>query len=363
MVIGLLGIEKAGCAYLPLDPDYPVERIHDLIEDSGLRLVLTQTAFMDRAAGSGVPAVDLEAEVSYASYERENIGLDILPHHLAYVLYTSGSTGQPKGVMLTHGGLANRLQWMKEAYRMDEQEVILQKTPYTFDVSVWELFLPLMIGGVLCLAKPGGEKDPDYLHSLIGSQGITTLHFVPSMLSSFVHALPEKIALGQLKRCICSGEELTLEVKDQFFRKIEGVQLYNLYGPTEASIDVSAYEVTPSDLLIPIGQPVANTRLYIVSEEGGLVPIGIPGELCIGGVQLAKGCLNRPELTAGKFKTLPGVTDERVYFTGDLARWREDGQIEYLEGRIPRSSYVVIALSWGRLSRPSRNMTAALKQL
>ncbi|WP_233476482.1 non-ribosomal peptide synthetase/type I polyketide synthase [Paenibacillus sonchi] len=330
MIIGLLGIEKAGCAYLPLDPDYPAERIGYLIQDSGLKLVLTQTAFMDQAAALGVAAVDVEEEAVYAGYERDNVALDILPHHLAYVLYTSGSTGKPKGVMLTHGGLVNRLRWMAEAYGMDEREVVLQKTTYTFDVSVWELFLPLMTGGVLCLAKPGGEKDPDYLCQLINEQGITTLHFVPSMLSGFVHALPENASLGQLKRCICSGEELTLEVKERFFRRVEGVELHNLYGPTEATIDVSSYEVHPADPLIPIGKPVANTRLYIVSEEGGLVPVGIPGELCIGGVQLAKGYLNRPELTAEKFRTLPGLPEERLYFTGDLARWREDGNIEYL---------------------------------
>ncbi|MCE3199515.1 non-ribosomal peptide synthetase [Paenibacillus sonchi] len=330
MIIGLLGIEKAGCAYLPLDPDYPAERVGYLIADSGLKLVLTQTAFASQATALGVTAVDVEEEAVYTGYERDNVALNILPHHLAYVLYTSGSTGKPKGVLLTHGGLVNRLRWMAEAYGMDEREVVLQKTTYTFDVSVWELFLPLMTGGVLCLAKPGGEKDPDYLYRLINEQGITTLHFVPSMLSGFVHALPENASLGQLKRCICSGEELTLEVKERFFRRVEGVELHNLYGPTEATIDVSSYEVHPADPLIPIGKPVANTRLYIVSEEGGLVPMGIPGELCIGGVQLAKGYLNRPELTAEKFRTLPGLPEERLYFTGDLARWREDGNIEYL---------------------------------
>ncbi|MGG1252290.1 non-ribosomal peptide synthetase [Brevibacillus agri] len=213
---------------------------------------------------------------------------------------------------------------------MDENEVVLQKTTYTFDVSVWELFLPLMIGGVLCFAKPGGEKDPEYLYRLIDEQQITTLHFVPSMLAAFLHTLPDDASFSRLKCCICSGEELSIEVKDRFFRKMPGVELHNLYGPTEASIDVTAYEVQAADRLIPIGKPVANTRLYIVTEEGGLAPIGVPGELCIAGIQVAKGYLNHPELTAETFRELPLLPGERLYFTGDLARWLEDGNIAYL---------------------------------
>ncbi|MED1721282.1 non-ribosomal peptide synthetase/type I polyketide synthase [Brevibacillus parabrevis] len=336
MIIGLLAIEKAGGAYLPIDPATPAERIQYLLEDSGARLVLTQTKLIEQMTftdSAEIAVYDLEDEAQYASYERTNPGVPLLPDDLAYVLYTSGSTGQPKGVMLTHGGMANRLCWMAAHYGMDEQEVVLQKTTYTFDVSVWELFLPLMIGGVLCFAKPGGEKDPEYLYRLIDEQQITTLHFVPSMLAAFLHALPDnadEASFSRLKRCICSGEELSIEVKDRFFRKMPEVELHNLYGPTEASIDVTFYEVQAEDRLIPIGKPVANTRLYIVTEEGGLAPIGVPGELCIAGIQLAKGYLNRPELTAEKFRELPLLPGERLYFTGDLARWLEDGNIAYL---------------------------------
>ncbi|TGV18051.1 amino acid adenylation domain-containing protein, partial [Mesorhizobium sp. M00.F.Ca.ET.186.01.1.1] len=336
MIIGLLAIEKAGAAYLPIDPATPAERIQYLLEDSGARLVLTQTKLIEQMTFTDTAEIavhDLEDEVQYASYERTNPGVPLLPDDLAYVLYTSGSTGQPKGVMLTHGGMSNRLCWMAAHYGMDEQEVVLQKTTYTFDVSVWELFLPLMIGGVLCFAKPGGEKDPEYLYRLIDEQKVTTLHFVPSMLAAFLHTLPDnadEASFSRLKRCICSGEELSIEVKDRFFRKMPGVELHNLYGPTEASIDVTFYEVQAEDRLIPIGKPVANTRLYIVTEEGGLAPIGVPGELCIAGIQLAKGYLNRPELTVEKFRELPLLPGERLYFTGDLARWLEDGNIAYL---------------------------------
>ncbi|MDH6351875.1 amino acid adenylation domain-containing protein [Brevibacillus sp. 1238] len=336
MIIGLLAIEKAGAAYLPIDPATPAERIQYLLEDSGMRIVLSQTGLVDQAVFADVAVYDLEDEAQYASYERTNPGVPLLPDDLAYVLYTSGSTGQPKGVMLTHGGMSNRLCWMAAHYGMDENEVVLQKTTYTFDVSVWELFLPLMIGGVLCFAEPGGEKDPEYLYRLIDEQKVTTLHFVPSMLAAFLHTLPDnadeasEASFSCLKRCICSGEELSIEVKDRFFRKMPGVELHNLYGPTEASIDVTFYEVRAEDRLIPIGKPVANTRLYIVTEEGGLAPIGVPGELCIAGIQLAKGYLNRPELTAEKFRELPLLPGERLYFTGDLARWLEDGNIAYL---------------------------------
>ncbi|MDR9504671.1 amino acid adenylation domain-containing protein [Brevibacillus agri] len=330
MIIGLLAIEKAGGAYLPIDPATPAERIQYLFEDSGIRTVLSQSRLVDQAAFAGVAVYDLEDEAQYASYERTNPDVQLQPDDLAYVLYTSGSTGQPKGVMLTHGGMSNRLRWMAAHYGMDENEVVLQKTTYTFDVSVWELFLPLMIGGVLCFAKPGGEKDPEYLYRLIDEQQITTLHFVPSMLAAFLHTLPDDASFSRLKRCICSGEELSIEVKDRFFRKMPGVELHNLYGPTEASIDVTAYEVQAADRLIPIGKPVANTRLYIVTEEGGLAPIGVPGELCIAGIQVAKGYLNRPELTAETFRELPLLPGERLYFTGDLARWLEDGNIAYL---------------------------------
>jgi len=258
------------------------------------------------------------------------------PENLAYVIYTSGSTGKPKGAMNQHQGICNRLLWMQDAYDLTIADNVLQKTPFSFDVSVWEFFWPLLVGARLTLAKPGGHKESDYLIKLIEQEQITTLHFVPSMLQIFLQEF--RLENGHsLKRVICSGEALPVELQSRFFAALpEAVELHNLYGPTEAAVDVTYWACQPSHSLnlVPIGHPIANTQIYILDANHNPTPLGIPGELCIAGIGLARGYLNRPELTKEKFIDLElfGKT-QRIYQTGDLARWLPDGSLEYL-GRL-----------------------------
>ena len=252
------------------------------------------------------------------------------------MIYTSGSTGWPKGAMNTHVAIVNRLLWMQEAYRLTPSDRVLQKTPFSFDVSVWEFFWPLMTGARLVLARPGGHRDGAYLASLIHDEKITTVHFVPSMLSAFLEQKGLESRCGSLKRVICSGEALPFELQQRFF-SISRADLHNLYGPTEAAVDVTywACEREGRAATVPIGRPIANTQIYILDPRLKPTPIGVPGELHIGGVGLARGYHNRPDLTAEKFirdpfRPEPGA---RLYKTGDLARYRPDGAIEYL-GRL-----------------------------
>ena len=231
------------------------------------------------------------------------------PTDIAYVIYTSGSTGQPKGVAVPHRGLLNRLLWMQEEYRLEPAERVLQKTPFTFDVSVWEFFWPLLVGASVHLADPGAHRDPRALAELIRAERISTVHFVPSMLELFL-AEPAAAELPSLRRVVCSGEALQPHTVRGFFTRYgaDGPGLYNLYGPTEASIDVSHWRCTPADAdatTIPIGRPVANTSLFVLDGNRQLVPFGVPGELYIGGVQVAAGYLNRPELTERSFVPNP----------------------------------------------------------
>ena len=253
---------------------------------------------------------------------------------VAYVIYTSGSTGRPKGVRNTHRGIGNRLLWMQDAYGLSAADRVLQKTPYSFDVSVWEFFWPLITGARLVMVEPGGHKDPRYLVRLIEAEQITTLHFVPSMLAVFL----EDDAVSRcrsVKRVFCSGEALSYELQQRFFARLPA-ELHNLYGPTEAAVDVTFWQCRPNDArIVPIGRPIANMRCYILDGHQNLLPIGCPGELHLGGVGLARDYLNRPELTAEKFipdpfSTQPGA---RLYRTGDLCRWLSDRNIEYL-GRL-----------------------------
>ena len=259
---------------------------------------------------------------------------------LAYVIYTSGSTGRPKGVLNTHRGIVNRLHWMQRRYRLGADDVVLQKTPASFDVSVWEFFWPLLAGARMVLARPGGHKDAAYLRDLIRAQGVTTVHFVPSMLSVFLaeeDAEEDSERCQVLRRIICSGEELPADVAARCLQTLPA-ELHNLYGPTEAAIDVSAWQCTPDALAgrarVPIGGPIQNLRLYVLDSRMRAVPVGVPGELFLGGVGLARGYLRRPALTADRF--VPdafGPPGSRLYRTGDLARWRPDGTVEFL-GRI-----------------------------
>jgi amino acid adenylation domain-containing protein len=255
--------------------------------------------------------------------------------NLAYVIYTSGSTGRPKGVMNSHRGISNRLLWMQDMYQLTEADRVLQKTPFSFDVSVWEFFWPLLVGARLVVARPRGHMDSTYLVRTIVQQRITTMHFVPSMLQSFLED-PEVERCHSLRRVICSGEALPYDLQERFFARL-GADLHNLYGPTEAAVDVSHWRCRQESNLrtVPIGRPVANTQLYVLDRRMQPVPIGVGGELHIGGVQVARGYLNRPELTASKFVPDPFNDDPqaRLYKTGDVVRYLPDGNLEFL-GRL-----------------------------
>ncbi len=333
MVVALFGVLKAGGAYVPLDPDYPRERLAHMLADSGAALLLTVQPLRDRLPDSA-------AEVLCLDIEREAIAQRpaaapqsaVRPENLAYVIYTSGSTGTPKGAMNQHGGVANRLLWMQDRYGLDASDVVLQKTPFSFDVSVWEFFWPLAAGARLVMARPGGHRDPAYLVETIQAESVTTLHFVPSMLEHFL-AEPGVEACTTVRRVVCSGEALPPELRTRFFTHL-GAELHNLYGPTEAAVDVSAWECTSDETgCVPIGRPIANTQLYVLDAERAPVPVGVPGELFIAGIQVGRGYLARPSLTAEKFIPDPFTPGARMYRTGDRARWMANGALEYL-GRV-----------------------------
>ena len=336
MVVALLGIMKAGGAYVPLDPEYPHDRLKAMIEDAKPPIVLTQAALLDRLPAAAARVFCLDRDwASLADESTENPGIITTGKNLAYAIYTSGSTGQPKGVPNVHEGIVNRLLWMQDTYKLGATDRVLQKTPYSFDVSVWEFFWPLMTGACLVVARPAGHKDPSYLVDLIAEQQITTIHFVPSMLSIFLEADGME-RCGTLRRVFASGEALSVELQNRFFQRLEA-ELHNLYGPTEAAVDVTywACSAGSKQSSVPIGRPVANTQIYILDRNLQPVPIGVAGELHIGGRQLARGYLNRPDLTAEKFIQDPFASDPqaRLYKTGDLARFLPDGNVEYL-GRI-----------------------------
>jgi amino acid adenylation domain-containing protein len=335
LVVGLLGILKAGAAYVPLDPSYPDDFLRLMIEDVRAPVLLTQTRLRDRLPPAGARVICLDDPSEVAGEREDEPEVAVCDEGLAYVIYTSGSTGRPKGAMNTHGGLRNRLLWMQEAYGLGSDDVVLQKTPYSFDVSVWEFFWPLITGARLVVARPGGHRDSAYLAELVAAQGVTTIHFVPSMLQAFVEE-PGLDACHTLRRVIASGEALPFDLAERFLAR-SSAELHNLYGPTEASIDVTSWACQRGDArrLVPIGRPIANSRLHVLDERLEPVPVGVPGELYIGGVPLARGYLARPALTAERFIPDPtGVAPGgRLYRTGDLARWLPDGALEYL-GRI-----------------------------
>ncbi|SPT58070.1 non-ribosomal peptide synthetase [Actinomadura madurae] len=323
LVVALLGILKAGGAYLPLDLDYPAERLRFMVDDARPVVQLTALPSEEELAGRSTSDVTDADRIA-----------PLHPLHPAYVIYTSGSTGRPKGVVSTHAGLVNRLQWMQDRYSLGSDDRVLQKTPASFDVSVWEFFWALQVGAVLVLARPGGQADPNYLAGLIRSEQVTTVHFVPSMLAAAV-AEPAMRDCASLRRVICSGEALPLELVHRF-RDVFDAELHNLYGPTEASIDVSGVEITPQtvETSVPIGRPIWNTRLFVLDAWLSPVPVGVVGELYIAGAGLARGYLGRPGLTAERFVACPfGAPGERMYRTGDLVRWRSDGHLEFV-GRV-----------------------------
>ncbi|MFS1303916.1 amino acid adenylation domain-containing protein [Streptosporangium longisporum] len=351
LVVALLGVVKAGGAYVPLDPDYPPERLAFMLADADVPVLLAQRAVLETlpglrdgtgpengtdGAGTGVGAGRVVTVVLDDPLDGPGTPVEpsATPSDAAYMIYTSGSTGRPKGVPNTHAGIRNRLGWMQEVYRLTGDDVVLQKTPAGFDVSVWEFFWPLVTGARLVLARPGGHRDAAYLRDLIVHRGVTTTHFVPSMLAAFLEEEGVEACGSSLRRVVCSGEELAPHVAARFFDRLPGAELYNLYGPTEAAIDVSLWRCRPGEDRIPIGHPVQNTSLYVLDGHLRPVPFGVPGELHIGGVQVAMGYHARPGLTAERFVPDPfGEAGARLYRTGDLARFRRDGAVEFL-GRI-----------------------------
>uniref|UniRef100_UPI0030DA9FB3 amino acid adenylation domain-containing protein n=4 Tax=Pseudomonas sp. JAI120 TaxID=2723063 RepID=UPI0030DA9FB3 len=333
MVVGLLAVLKAGGAYVPLDPEYPRERLAYMLDDSGVKLLLTQAHLREQLPiPQGLETLVL-GESAFEGYSDANPGIALDGENLAYVIYTSGSTGQPKGAGNRHSALLNRLQWMQEAYGLDASDTVLQKTPFSFDVSVWEFFWPLMTGARLVVAAPGDHRDPARLINLINQQRVTTLHFVPSMLQAFLQD-PAVSTCQSLHRIVCSGEALPVDAQQQVFAKLPQAGLYNLYGPTEAAIDVTHWTcVDEGRDAVPIGRPIANLGCYILDSHFEPVPVGVLGELYLGGIGLARGYHRRPALTAERFIAHPFIQGERLYRTGDLARYRADGVIEYA-GRI-----------------------------
>jgi amino acid adenylation domain-containing protein len=338
MMIGILGIIKAGGAYLPLSPSDPADRITMLIEDSNINVLLTQKSFAGKVQFKGA-VVALEDFIEAAD-SCQNPPLINNSTDLVYVIYTSGSTGIPKGVMVEHRSVVNRLNWMQKEYPITSNDVILQKTPFNFDVSVWELFWWFMEGAKVCFLPPRGEKNPLVIIDTINKKGITVMHFVPSLLGVFLGYLSGKkdIKLSSLRLVFSSGEALPGKYVTQFeaiLNKDCSNKLVNLYGPTEATVDVTYYDCSLGTLKgkIPIGKPIDNTRIYIVSDDMQLLGVGRAGELLIAGVGLARGYLNRVELTSEKFIDAPFNLNGKVYKTGDLARWFNDGNIEYI-GRI-----------------------------
>ncbi len=333
LVIALVGVLEAGAAYVPIDPSYPQERIAFMLEDAEVAVLL-------EAAGSD--GVRLSEGVTRLALDRAPAGVDpvgSLPvlsgENLAYVIFTSGSTGRPKGAMNSHRAIANRLLWMQEAYALCGRDRVLQKTPFSFDVSVWEFFWPLMTGATLVVAVPGGQQDGTYLARLVEREEITVVHFVPSMMPIFLDEV-EGVSAASLRWVICSGEALPRDLVERFFGRIEA-RLENLYGPTEAAVDVSRWSCRPDAQggLIPIGRPISNLALHVVDVDLAAVPTGVAGELLIGGVGLARGYLRRADLTADRFipDPLGSVAGARLYRTGDLARFLPDGAIDFL-GRI-----------------------------
>ncbi|HGE1976866.1 TPA: non-ribosomal peptide synthase/polyketide synthase [Pseudomonas aeruginosa] len=333
MIVALMAILKAGGAYVPVDPEYPEERQAYMLEDSGVQLLLSQS-HLKLPLAQGVQRIDLDqADAWLENHAENNPGIELNGENLAYVIYTSGSTGKPKGAGNRHSALSNRLCWMQQAYGLGVGDTVLQKTPFSFDVSVWEFFWPLMSGARLVVAAPGDHRDPAKLVALINREGVDTLHFVPSMLQAFLQ--DEDVAsCTSLKRIVCSGEALPADAQQQVFAKLPQAGLYNLYGPTEAAIDVTHWTCMEEGKdAVPIGRPIANLACYILDGNLEPVPVGVLGELYLAGRGLARGYHQRPGLTAERFVASPFVAGERMYRTGDLARYRADGVIEYA-GRI-----------------------------
>jgi amino acid adenylation domain-containing protein len=336
-IVAVLAILKAGGICVALDPDYPEQRIRFMLEDSGAAVLLTHRQFLPELSTQAVRMVRLDDEwEEIAAESGENPQSEVSADNLAFVIYTSGSTGQSKGVTLNHRGLANRILWGQENYRLSVDDRVVQFFSYCFDFAVWELFTAFVAGGGLVLARPGGQQDVSYLVRLMADEKVSILGCVPSMLDLMLEE-PELRRCGSLRKVLCGGEALTVELQERFLERLPNAELQNTYGPTEASIDVTSWVCRREEeqQIVPLGHPVGNTELYVLDPYLKPVPVGVPGELCIGGTGLARGYLNRPALTAEKFipnpfSSQPGA---RLYRTGDLARYRTDGAVEFL-GRL-----------------------------
>ena len=336
MIVGLLGILKAGGAYLPLDPAYPKERLAFMLEDAQTHVLLTQVRLHNNRPEHRAHVLCLDRDgFKFEQESTENPQRLVPAEGLAYVIYTSGSTGRPKGVMIPHGAICNHMFWMQREFPVGETDRVIQKTPFSFDASVWEFFAPLFAGAQLIMARPGGHQDSSYLVKLIAKKKITVLQLVPSLLQMLLEE-KEIESCTHLKRVFCGGEALSRELVERFFEKLP-VDLHNLYGPTEASIDSTFWSCTgeSKERSVPIGRPIANTEIYLLDCHLQPVPIGVSGELHIGGAGLARGYLNCTDVTAEKFLPNPfsSAPGSRLYKTGDLARYLPDGNIEFL-GRI-----------------------------
>ncbi|HEY6804760.1 MAG TPA: amino acid adenylation domain-containing protein [Pyrinomonadaceae bacterium] len=337
LVVALLAVLKAGAAYVPLDPEYPRERLAFMLQDADVAVLLTQSSLLTRLPELRAKTICVDSEsTEIAKANDGNLNIPIDPDNLAYVIYTSGSTGTPKGAMNSQRAICNRLLWMQDAFQLTEHDRVLQKTPFSFDVSVWEFFWPLLVGAKLVVARPGGHRDSAYLAEVIAEEQITTLHFVPSLLRVWLEE-PELDRCKSLRRVICSGEALDHGLQEKFFSLLPEVELHNLYGPTEAAVDVTAWQCDANNPLktVPIGRPIANLQIHLLDQQLQPVPVGVKGELYIGGIGLARGYWNRTDLTAERFIPDPfsNVPGARLYRSGDEARYLPDGNIDYA-GRV-----------------------------
>lgn len=337
LVVALLAILKAGGAYVPLDPEYPSDRLQYMLEDASVMVLLTQFSLRKILPTTDIQVLYLDQlDTVLAEQSDELLDLVTGPCNLAYMIYTSGSTGKPKGAMIEHQSIVNRLLWMQKHYGLTINDRILQKTPFSFDVSVWEFFLPLISGACLVIAKPGGHRDTQYLYQVIHEEKISIIHFVPSMLQIFIED-SQGSGCNQLRNVICSGEELPYVLQERFFQRFPNAELHNLYGPTEAAVDVTYWNCRDSREMstVPIGYPVANTQLHVLNSALRPVPIGIEGVLYIGGIQVGRGYHNKEKLTSERFISDSFSTGKtsRLYNTGDLVKRGTDGSLLYI-GRV-----------------------------
>ncbi|PDZ09110.1 non-ribosomal peptide synthetase [Bacillus pseudomycoides] len=337
MMIALLGVLKSGGAYVPLDPTYPENRLRYILEDARIEVLVTQEKLEKIGISEQIETICMgQDRIAIEQEEPIACTSSVTGKNLAYVMYTSGSTGNPKGVMIEHHSVINYLEWMQHQYPLSEKDVVLQKTPFSFDVSVWELFWGISVGACVSFLPPGGEKDPSIIAEVIEKHQVTVVQFVPSMLSVFLDHFDHidlKLKCSSVRHVFSGGEELSPGLVRRFQQHWDQsgqVKLANFYGPTEATIYVNAFDCQPHQEFVSIGNPIQNIQLYVLDQNQCLQSIGIEGELYIGGAGLARGYLNRPDLTAERFVPHPFQLGERLYRTGDSVRYLTDGNLEFI---------------------------------